>query len=276
MNPEQLRLFARIEDHHWWFVARRRIIHRLIAEVLPPERGGTILDIGCGAGANLGELAGDYTCVGVDTSPTAIELAGQRFPRAAFVLGNAPESVAGVVASADLIVMMDVIEHVADDFLFFSKIVAGAKPGALVLVTVPADMGLWSPHDETVLHYRRYDGPRLEAVWAGLPLKPRLVSHFNTRLYPLVKLMRSRSRKRGRGAGAAGTDFTTPPAPVNALLRHVFGGEARRVLRALDAPPGLGYARGVSLVALLERQAGSIEPRAKPARFAADPFAPAG
>ena len=36
MQTEQFQLHAEIEERHWWFVARRRIMGRLIAEVLPP------------------------------------------------------------------------------------------------------------------------------------------------------------------------------------------------------------------------------------------------
>jgi hypothetical protein len=43
MQRDQLRLRADIEDRHWWFVGRRRILCRLVTEVLTPSPKTTIL-----------------------------------------------------------------------------------------------------------------------------------------------------------------------------------------------------------------------------------------
>ncbi|MGC4001909.1 MAG: hypothetical protein QM811_01660 [Pirellulales bacterium] len=59
--------------------------------------------------------------------------------------------------NADLVMLNDVLEHVRDDFLLLSRVMAELRPGAICLLTVPADMALWSPHDVAFGHYRRYD-----------------------------------------------------------------------------------------------------------------------
>lgn len=268
MDSAQLQLFARIEDVHWWFVARRQIIAPLVARLVPPHQNKKIVDIGCGTGGNLGTFTAGYRCVGVDASPVAIALAAQRFPAARFIADSNPLDVANEVAGADLVMLMDVIEHVPDDFLFFSTVAAAMKPGTQVLLTVPADPSLWSPHDEAVLHMRRYERARFEAVWAGLPFRVRMVSHFNSRLRPGIKLARTVARWRARSVGKDGTDFHAPPEWLNSLLTNVFAGEAGRLLPMLDG--GRGYERGVSVIAVLERQPGDIEPRTRPAGVPAD------
>src|SRR5271154_127582 len=53
MLAAQFELHAQIEERHWWFVARRRILADLIANLAPPDPAATVLDVGCGAGANL-------------------------------------------------------------------------------------------------------------------------------------------------------------------------------------------------------------------------------
>jgi hypothetical protein len=63
------------------------------------------------------------------------------------------------------------------------------RAGALVLITVPADMRLWSTHDETLLHYRRYDIGRLRAIREDLPVNVRLLCYFNSRLYLPVRMV---------------------------------------------------------------------------------------
>ena len=235
MQSAQFQLHARFEEHHWWFVARRRILRRMAAELVPPSRDSLVIDIGCGTGANIAALAADYRTIGIDTSAEAIDLARQRFPAVEFVQGFAPADLGAAIADAKLVLMMDVLEHVADDFALFSSIAAAMSPGALLLVTVPADLRLWNQHDESFGHYRRYDRERLAQVWEGLPLAPRLVSHFNARLYPLIRGVRTVNRFRGQTAGAAGTDFQIPPKPFNSLLENVFAGEAHALANVLDA-----------------------------------------
>ena len=148
------------------------------------------------------------------------------------------------------------------------------RPGAFLLVTVPANLGLWSRHDESFGHYRRYDARRLAQVWEGLPVRPLLTSYFNSRLYPLVKLVRTINRWRGEASGVAGTDFRIPARPVNRFMEAVFAGESRRLCRKLHGR-GAAYRQGVSLIALLERECGSIQVRGKPATVAIDYFDPA-
>jgi len=78
MDSAQFQLHARIERRHWWFVARRRIIRRVVGELLPTDRRSVIVDVGCGTAANLAALAARHDCAGVDTSVEAIALARER------------------------------------------------------------------------------------------------------------------------------------------------------------------------------------------------------
>ena len=253
MTPEQFALFARIEQDHWWFVARRRIVGRILGLVVPPGQNKTIIDVGCGTGGNIASLANDYRVCGIDTTPDAIALARQRFASVPFVLGAFPSGLKGYLDVASAITCMDVIEHVEDDIGFVKTLVEAAPPGAHLLLTVPADMTLWSQHDVTNAHYRRYDRPAFVKVWAGLPVTVRMVSYFNSRLYPMVKLARWMANRRKTSHGAAGTDFKMSSPPVNWLLRHVFAGESNRLVNLIDAPGRPAYRRGVSLIALLRK-----------------------
>jgi hypothetical protein len=159
---------------------------------------------------------------------------------------------------------MDVLEHVPDDFAVLSALLAAATPGTHFLLTVPADDALWGEHDRSFGHYRRYDRPRLEMLWAGLPVTPRLVSYFNARLYWPIRLIRERNRLRGEAAGQAGTDFWMPRPSVNRILQSIFAGESRRLGELLGGRRRRGYGRGASLVAVLRREKGEFSPRQKP------------
>ena len=252
MHSDLFRLHATIEEAHWWFVGRRRIMRDLVTAVLPPTPGGggVIADIGCGTGANIAALSGMYECIGVDTSKDAVELARLRYPGVRFLLGEAPKVLGQQVSAVDLFLLMDVLEHLEDDVGTLSALVSAARPGALFLITVPADMRLWSAHDEIFGHYRRYDRETLRSLWSGLPVEAVLLSHFSSRLYPVVRAVRTLTRLRGGTFGAQGTDFRIPPAPMNRALTRLFSGEGVRLTGVLrgDSSP---YRSGSSLIAIL-------------------------
>src|SRR5262245_26996147 len=107
MQSEQFRLHAQIEERHWWFVGRRRILRQLVRAVSPPagKSDSIVVDIGCGTGANPAALADEYRCVGIDTSSEAVELARQRFPDITFIRGEAPRDVAKWLARASVVLL---------------------------------------------------------------------------------------------------------------------------------------------------------------------------
>jgi SAM-dependent methyltransferase len=279
MQDEQFALHADIEDKHWWFVARRQILRDVIRAVLPPKKNKLVIDVGCGTGANIAYLADEYRAIGIDTNESAIQHAKERFQGVEFVRGFAPQDLGGREREADLFLLTDVIEHVPDDFQFVSTLLENAKPGSYALITVPALMSLWSPHDVSFGHYRRYDRERFRKVWEGLPLNERLVSYYNSRLYPVVRGARALSRLRGSSWGKGSTDFDMPAPFVNTTLTNLFAGEAGPLLASLrpegsDAPLALPFGAGVSLIALIQRGEGTLAPRTKPASIPPDPYAP--
>lgn len=265
MDTDIFKLNSKIELEHWWFAARRRILHRLVREVLPATPENTILDVGCGTGGNTAFFVDrSYNCTGIDASADAIQLAKARYPDLHFVNGRAPHDVEPLAHETKLFLLADMLEHVPDDFDMLWQLMAVAGPGAYFLLTVPAAPWLWSPHDENHGHYRRYDRRRLESLWQDLPATTLLVSHFNTRLYPAVKLVRALNRRRGRTKGEAGTDLKLPPALVNRFLTRVFQGEEKRLSNLLHRKCRRGYSFGVSLVALIRREEGVVVPHNRP------------
>jgi trans-aconitate methyltransferase len=243
--------FAAAESTHWWFAARRSILRRVVDAILPSRPGRRVLDIGCGVASTLTAFHPDYFCVGYDPSADAIGFARAHHPQFELHVGTSSQAAASI-RGVDVVLLNDVIEHVPDDRAMLGEVVGGMRPGSALVITVPADMRLWSPHDERMGHYRRYDEAMLARSVAGLPLERVMVSHFMSRLYPIVRAVRVVSRFRGRAAGVSGIDLSYPPRPANAILREIFAGEGDRLLRILrgDSRP---YRFGVSLLGVYRR-----------------------
>jgi SAM-dependent methyltransferase len=253
MDARQYEAHAAYEDVHWWFLARRTILLDIITHLLAGEKGRPlVVDVGCGTGGTVAALAGHYDVLGVEPAAEAVAIARRRHPGCAFVEGTAPEAVAARIAEARVVLLTDVLEHVADDAGLLGSLVSGCRPDTWFVVTVPADMRLWSGHDEVLGHFRRYDPRGFAALWRSLPVACHLLAPFNTRLAPLVRFVR-RFRPPGFRGGAAGTDLMLPAAPLNALLYRVFAGESARLVRSLGRGDISGGRSGVSLIAVLRR-----------------------
>ncbi len=252
MNREVFELQGRIEEEHWWFRARRRVLLHLASDLLPET--GTVLDCGCGTGGNIRAFPEVHRRIGVDPSLEAITIATGKCPGVQFVLGTPPRVATAELQISDLVLLTDVLEHVERDGELLSGLVKCMRPGAHLLITVPANPGLWSPHDHSHAHYRRYTAGSLARLWEDLPVRQRLLAPFNRRLYPLVWLARRVTRALGRSAGAAGTDLALPVRPLNEMLLRIFAGESKGLALALAGkrPPPRGP--GVSLLAVLRRE----------------------
>ena len=90
----------------------------------------------------------------------------------------------------DLIFATDVIEHLDDDRQALSEFRRVAAPGARLVITVPAYMWLWSRHDVSMHHRRRYTAGRLHAALAAAGWQPVVRSYFYSALLPAVAAVR--------------------------------------------------------------------------------------
>lgn len=107
--------------------------------VLPalPARGGTLLEVGCGAGLFLTWAAAEgWTVSGIDISPQAIALSQEACPKANLFCG-AIEEVSYPPQSVDCAVLWDVIEHVQSPDTLLKAIARVLAPGGLVLLETP-------------------------------------------------------------------------------------------------------------------------------------------
>lgn len=102
-----------IEDRHWWFVGRRNIVVDQLKKYVKKNEGQKIIDIGCGTGGNLKALS-KFGCVsGVDSSLQAVELSSQR-GIGTVISGNACD-LPFEDNSANVVTLLDVLEHVRDE-----------------------------------------------------------------------------------------------------------------------------------------------------------------
>ena len=79
MQAHHYPILYQVEETHWWYVGRRRIIRSLVEKICTTLNSNPrILDVGCGTGANLKALAEYGRAEGVDISPQAIDFCRER------------------------------------------------------------------------------------------------------------------------------------------------------------------------------------------------------
>ncbi len=225
------------QDHkHWWYVARRDVLHDYVARYARLPQAARILEIGCGTGHNLAMLARFGTVEGSELDPASRALANQRFGG---MVGDArlPELEGVADKTYDMVAILDVLEHVEDDVAALKGIARRLKPGGRILITVPQYPWMWTGHDVANHHFRRYTKASLRAAITGAGLNAAHLTSFNSLLFPLAAASRIAARVRRR----EGSDDAIPPSPVNDMFRTIFGFE-RHLIGRVPMPPGVSLA----------------------------------
>jgi SAM-dependent methyltransferase len=240
MDPSLYPRMAKVEDRHWWFAARRQICDQLLQRCnLPPD--AAILEPGCGTGGNFPWLAHRGKIFAMDSDDSALAFAAAR-NHAELAHGSLPDHIPFADTRFDLAVMTDVLEHLDDPLAALRTVHARLKPAGFLLLTVPALPRLWSAHDLTHHHRRRYRPSELRETISNAGFTVVYLSYYNFILLPAIAFARMFS-KAARGSIRGEHDLAMPSAILNRVLFFLFSSE-RHVIGRIRAP------LGVSLIAL--------------------------
>ncbi|GGE96285.1 class I SAM-dependent methyltransferase [Hymenobacter cavernae] len=121
-------------------------ITQLIKRHIPADRSVRIMDLGCGHGAHLYFLkqCGYQNLVGVDTSAEQVELA-HRLGVEEVQLGNIEDFLSDDKESADVVLLIDILEHLPLTFVFelLDSIFVKLNKGGRLIIHVPNAEGLY-------------------------------------------------------------------------------------------------------------------------------------
>jgi len=194
MDAHYARNYRDLYERHWWWRAREDLILETLRRLRPGEAWGSILDVGCGDGLFFEELEKLGRVEGIEMDPTGVTPGGRWVDRIhvrPFDVGFLPGK------KYALILMLDVLEHLADPHSSLRRAVELLEPDGTILITVQAFPILWTSHDALNHHYRRYTRRSLAALaeragarirreryffqWTS-PVK--LAAHFKEKLLP--------------------------------------------------------------------------------------------
>ena len=147
--------------------------------------------------------------------------------------GRLPGDLVVAPGWADVVLMLDVIEHLDDDRAALATARRALVPEGLLVVTAPAYAWLWSAHDVALGHRRRYTVSGLARLAEAAAFRVARLTCFNTLLFPALVVQRLSRRLRGDSCH----DLGGVPRSVNAWLEHLFALE-RHVLPHTALPFG--------------------------------------
>jgi SAM-dependent methyltransferase len=246
MDDRLMEAMLELDEQHWWYRGRRRVIHAELAQ-LPLPAGAQILDAGCGSGRTLQELERYGEVRGIELNEQAAQIARAR-DHGEVLLGRLEELPYGG-GTFDLVTCLDVIEHTPDDRVTLAELRRVTAPGGWLLVTVPAYQALWSTHDEANHHYRRYSRRTLRAAAGQAGWTVERMTSFNSLLLAPAAAVRIAQRRRHTN-GAGTPDLQLGPSWLNGALETPLALESKWLSR------GRTLAAGLSLLAVLRNPAG--------------------
>lgn len=169
-------------DTHWYYSSKAKAVSRTLGS----GSYSTILDVGAGSGffsKYLLNTTAAQTAWCVDISYEA-DSDGMESGKQVHYRRNIE------ALNADLVMLMDVLEHVDDDEGLLQTYVDKVPNGSRFLITVPAFQFLWSGHDDFLEHKRRYTLKQLEAVVRKTGLTIDKSFYFFGGVFPIATTVR--------------------------------------------------------------------------------------
>jgi SAM-dependent methyltransferase len=240
MRPDLITDLYEKEATYWWNVSKREMVLSLLRSVGGLKEPGLALDIGCGGGYTAWVFESYHKMVGVDVSAEALKLCLRRGLRRLCQVDLANFLLPFKSDSFDVVLALDVIEHLDDDLGALMECRRILKPGGVLILTVPAFMWLWSPWDEALGHKRRYTALSLSKTIqeAGLSMKELTYMFFF--VFPMAVFIRGMKRLFQKDPMTYSSDFLPIPGVLNNLFIRIGRLEQWIITKFnLDLPFGL-------------------------------------
>ncbi|MEX0504436.1 methyltransferase domain-containing protein [Alphaproteobacteria bacterium LSUCC0719] len=238
MDLKELELAGDDAANHWYYRSKSE----MMLSHLSGLKLDSVMDIGSGSGFFARQILSQttslrVTCVDPGYASDTAEQIGNKTLR----FTKSVQS-----TDCDLMVMMDVLEHIEDDTGFLNYYAGIAHPGTHLFVTVPAFQFLWSGHDVFLEHFRRYTLDSLTELVSGAGFKIIQSHYFFGAAFPFAAAMRLKERI--APGGSPQSNMRVHGKLVNQI--------AYRICRAETALMKLNKLAGLSVVMLARKSDG--------------------
>lgn len=226
-------------DDHFWVRHRNIVFDRHFGSLIRSVE--QIGEVGCGHGLLLSHIAKAYNQAadGFELNLNALKLCppvpGNLYVYDIFV--RHPE----FTNKYDVLILMDVLEHIEDEEGFLKAVQDHLKPGGFLIIGVPMRQHLYSAYDKADGHYRRYSSRYLRSTVKSSGFQIRKVVEWGHSYIPIL-MLRKWMLRNSSGSEAIQQGFAISPT-LNQVLSQ---------LKYLDYFPTFGIT-GASSILLAQK-----------------------
>jgi ubiquinone/menaquinone biosynthesis C-methylase UbiE len=239
--------YARMAEHeanYWWHLGRLRIIQTYIKKAVGRKKDAKILNVGCGTGGTIDMLESFGEVDNVDISDDAIKFMKKHGYHRITKVDDIELPFKD--KSYDIVGAFDVLEHIEDHVGALKEWSRVLKDDGAVVLTVPAYQWLWSDHDVSLYHKRRYTTKLLAKAADEAGLRPLKKSYAVVFSLPMVVGFRTLNKLLGRKTDSE-TSYVDVPEWVNKTFTKLLYAEA-------GLHKHVAFPAGTSVVAILKKK----------------------
>ena len=205
---------------HWYYQSKKVPLFRYFEQLARKQKNKlTVIDFGSGSGFFAYELReafpqyiDEVLLIDIGYSDDEIfETANSTVKKLRYI----PDGIDDCI-----VIMMDVLEHIEDDYAIMQDIHSKVGRNAHFFITVPAFMSVWSSHDVYLGHYRRYTIPMLRQLLDSSHCHIRSSYYIYGSIFPLVWMVRKLKQTEESMKNPETSDMAPMPAPLNFLLKQ--------------------------------------------------------
>lgn len=234
MKKTEYSRMAEREKTYWWHIGRLKVIQTYLKIGARDKQDVSVLNVGCGTGGTVDTLERFGTVDNVDTSDDAIKFMKQHGYDRVYKIKDIHLPFKD--NTYDIVGAFDVLEHIDDHVGALKEWKRVLKEDGAIVITVPAYQWLWSDHDVSLHHKRRYTKKLLAAAAHQSGLSVERNSYAIVFSLPLIVTFRLINKILGRKTDSE-TSYVDVPSWVNAMFAGLLSIEGR-IHRHVSFPAG--------------------------------------
>ncbi len=226
-----------LEKNYWWHRGKLYLIQTLLDSVFSGRNNLRILEIGSGTGfisksiQKYGKVT--YIEISKEANLYAKENGIKDVIESDF---NKIEISNDLKSKFDLVIALDVLEHIQDDTETMKRVKQVLKKDGYFIVNVPAHKFLWSEHDEALHHKRRYSKTEIVKKLADNGFVIEKCSFFVVTFFPLIWAYRTYTSF-FTSSTYPKTSYVMLPKLINDLMTKVLEVESK-LIKYFNLPMG--------------------------------------
>lgn len=223
---------SEIISRHPWELARFEIVNSLLQGIIKNDEDFNVLDIGCGDiffVSKLNELypKSNFYAIDIAFTDEIMEsynemIAGKNI----YLFKSLEEASVKITGKADLVLLLDVVEHIENDVQFLSDLNQNVliNDKTTVIITVPAYQKLFCTHDYFLGHYRRYTNKTLiHTVEKSGFHKSKIGYFFLSLIFPrIIQVIKEKIIKPDLNSGTTGLVEWNKSSGLTGMIKSIL------------------------------------------------------